>query len=1068
MKVLLLQLSDIHFHDGRPNPAAGHAGLIVQAVRNLEYDLDRCVIVLSGDIAYGGRESEYLLAVSLVGAVQQGLLHELRGSPPVTVVGTPGNHDCILVPEPKARSYTIDGLLRQQCPDIDENVVAECTEPQSQFFQFLDLVDEGREGDRLVHEYRLGEDNDALFIRCYNTAWLSRIPENQGDLYFPVERMIDAPDVPGVVISVFHHPYHWLRQGNYREFRKRIEAFSDLVLTGHEHMGDLRQAVSALGASLYVEGAALQPHGWGETAGFNVVLLDTLARTQRVIRFAWSGELYSRRGSEPEWEPFQIPLRRTGAFDLLEESERWLDDLELTVKHPTAGHVKLSDVFVPNDLEAGGEVGGHDGRLLRGEMLAGEVLLAKRLVITGPEKSGKTAVAKLLFRSLMREGLVPIFIDARTANLRADRLNEDLAELCTRLYGAKSVEAYSQLDRARRVLIVDDAHRLHLKGQPVALLVSRMCEAADHVVLFANDLVQSLGEATYGGPDGAGTAKFDYLRLQEMGHERRHQLAERWYSLDPTVANDPAVLSRKVIEAKKMVDGVVGLNFVPAYPVFLIPILQGHDSQHGLDLSASTYGYFYELLIKSSLLEGSPAKDMDIRLAYLTHLAAKMLRSGVEEVTEAELLKIHQQFMEERLVEIRFTSLVQELVRRGVLTDKHGCYQFRYRYIRYYFTARHLAETIQSAETQTHLQHLTENLHSDEEANQLLFLAHLSRDQSIINGMLRQAERVFAKATKAALKGTLTRGSEKAAHLFEALPRGSEAEHSLDLAVDDRPVVERQRALMRALDESNGEGDSDTELEIDGVARASTNPSPTQLAELVMEEEDISTLQVQLDAVQEIMQRFAVAYRTLQILGQTVKNFPGSMRGDEKLQVVDAAYGVGLRTLGALLELLNATADVAREGIAEAIRKTDPLAPDSVVWEKAQRTISGLAHMASHALIRRIASAIGSRDLDPVYDRLLTADPTPAMEVVRMAIRLEQFSEQLPREEIERLATTFKGVHPRAHEVLRHLVYSYLQMYEVGYVEKQAVCSHLGISYTKVVATNPDRKLLRKGPGVPN
>lgn len=316
----------------------------------------------------------------------------------------------------------------------------------------------------------------------------------------------------------------------------------------------------------------------------------------------------------------------------------------------------------------------------------------------------------------------------------------------------------------------------------------------------------------------------------------------------------------------------------------------------------------------------------------------------------------------------------------------------------------------------------------------LLFLAHLSRDRSILNGMLRQAEHVFEGVSRAELKG--------------ASSHGAHSEHGLELEVSDAPVLERQRALMRALDERHTD---------------ETGAQPDPRTHIIRQDTDDELVQSHMDVMYELTQRFAGAYRTLQILGQTVKNFPGSMKGPEKIQIIDAAYGVGLRTLAALLELIRLNEDAIQDMVAEAIRFEDPLALEADIMKKAQQTVHGMAHMAAYGLIRRIASAVGSRDLDPVYDRLLKQNPTPAMEALRLAIRLEQFSEMLPLGEIQRLANALENKHPRAYEVLRHAVYAYLQLFEVGYAEKQAVCNRLNISYMRIVATNPDRKLLKKG-----
>jgi hypothetical protein len=75
------------------------------------------------------------------------------------------------------------------------------------------------------------------------------------------------------------------------------------------------------------------------------------------------------------------------------------------------------------------------------------------------------------------------------------------------------------------VLIVDNSHRLHQRINGVSELLTALTRASEHVVLLANDLVQSLAEATKGRAR-AGAALFDHLVISQFGHQRRHELTE--------------------------------------------------------------------------------------------------------------------------------------------------------------------------------------------------------------------------------------------------------------------------------------------------------------------------------------------------------------------------------------------------------------------------------------------------------------------------------------------------------------------------------------------------------------
>jgi metallophosphoesterase superfamily enzyme len=97
-KILLLQVSDIHLK-GEEDPILQRAGAIVDAVKNLDYRLDAAIIVMSGDLAYSGEETQYWSGWSFLEEIRSKLSESLQKNPgsnpiPVQIVAIPGNHDC--------------------------------------------------------------------------------------------------------------------------------------------------------------------------------------------------------------------------------------------------------------------------------------------------------------------------------------------------------------------------------------------------------------------------------------------------------------------------------------------------------------------------------------------------------------------------------------------------------------------------------------------------------------------------------------------------------------------------------------------------------------------------------------------------------------------------------------------------------------------------------------------------------------------------------------------------------------------------------------------------------------
>ena len=91
MKVLILHLSDIHFADS-DNLIAARLQKIVAALRSFEDKFDTCLILVSGDIAFSGKRSEYDVASKFFGNLKA----EVEGIQPslaVMCAFVPGNHD---------------------------------------------------------------------------------------------------------------------------------------------------------------------------------------------------------------------------------------------------------------------------------------------------------------------------------------------------------------------------------------------------------------------------------------------------------------------------------------------------------------------------------------------------------------------------------------------------------------------------------------------------------------------------------------------------------------------------------------------------------------------------------------------------------------------------------------------------------------------------------------------------------------------------------------------------------------------------------------------------------------
>ena len=80
MKLLLLHLSDIHITSD-DDVITSRSPQIVNAVKNLDYSLDLCIVVVTGDIAYSGTDDQYFVAFEFFDSLKQHLSDNLSSTP---------------------------------------------------------------------------------------------------------------------------------------------------------------------------------------------------------------------------------------------------------------------------------------------------------------------------------------------------------------------------------------------------------------------------------------------------------------------------------------------------------------------------------------------------------------------------------------------------------------------------------------------------------------------------------------------------------------------------------------------------------------------------------------------------------------------------------------------------------------------------------------------------------------------------------------------------------------------------------------------------------------------------
>lgn len=274
MTIIILHLSDIHIKSSS-DPVLSKAKEIAQCTFQKLHNSSKLFIIISGDIAFSGTKEQYALAKKFLEDIQIEI--EVEKEISISFIMAPGNHDCDFSRDNCTRKIIIKSLKTDSSPEVDETVIETCTEVQKHFFEFRKDVEANEfvNDDQLVREATIDVDGTKINFVSLNVSWLSEIHEQQS-LYFPVgnyEHLLSEKYDLDIVI--LHHPLNWFNQSSYRPFREFVKKKGDIVISGHEHFGNVGLINDTeTGESAFVEGCVLQEGSSLNESSFNIIEID--------------------------------------------------------------------------------------------------------------------------------------------------------------------------------------------------------------------------------------------------------------------------------------------------------------------------------------------------------------------------------------------------------------------------------------------------------------------------------------------------------------------------------------------------------------------------------------------------------------------------------------------------------------------------------------------------------------------------------------------------------------------------------------------------------------------------
>ncbi|MYA85516.1 MAG: toll/interleukin-1 receptor domain-containing protein [Acidimicrobiaceae bacterium] len=390
-----------------------------------------------------------------------------------------------------------------------------------------------------------------------------------------------------------------------------------------------------------------------------------------------------------------------------------LNDADLPVSKPIA----LDDIFVFPRLTEHEYIATSD--LVRESIVSSLDQLRDlgRSMIHGQDKSGKTALAKQLARSLIRDGQPVLFADLGATQRRPG------ANFLRRLYEDQFNGDYSLwLQQDNKTLIVD-----HMNDAPDLIdLIEDCSETFSSIHIFVStDVFQAFLI------DEIRLADFHQIRLDPLTLTQQEKLIRNQLT---ALRGEDVLTDGLVDKAEDRVNSIIISNkIVPRYPFFVLAILQTYDALMPPSLSITSYGHCYYVFVVASLTRAgiSHADDaINSCFNFAEQLALATFRAQREADDPIDFAAFKRDYDSHYIIE---KSLLNRLTHKeyGIITIDG---KFKHAYMYYFFLGKMLATNADLAET--YIPELCD--HSDTDGNHLtlLFAIHHATDDKIIEDIL--------------------------------------------------------------------------------------------------------------------------------------------------------------------------------------------------------------------------------------------------------------------------------------------------------------------------------------------
>ena len=955
MSYALVHITDIHLK-GKDDHVLGKSETIIRAINSVLHDGEPVILVISGDIAFSGKREEYDAAYAFFSKIKSGIEEQRHTS--CQIIAAPGNHDCDFDANSQMRTRLLSSV-NATTPTIDEESYKCITSVEESFFDFTDQLDYPFQRDKLCTDISIRVGEKKLLFLLFNTAWMSSKEEKPSTLILPEELFPErAAKDYDCVFSVLHHPFGWFHPDNSAQLVNYLKNTTDIIIFGHEHRKELFQISGNMWSICLLRGKALQQKDKADSA-FAVYEFDDGSESISAHYFDWIGDKYGRKD-----ESVSFTRNSLIASQILAPSKEYMQSIHdpgMIINHFRVESPRLSDLYCWPDLEQVTFEEKDTMTRIHGNIL-NSLLSANISIVIGDALSGKTSMAKMLFYELASNETCGLLCEGshlnthNAANLRA-RIEERFSEE----YGAALLEDFRQVPKEKRVLIIDNFLDMPYHDERRSKVLSILSEDFSHIIFFSDNEIDS--QLVCSKLDGIESLCINTFHIMPFGNVKRREFVKKWYCLGDEFANGERSITERIEQACEKINLIIGTKgIIPAYPIYLINLLQNIESASHASFAGSQYGFLYESLINKSLSTiGNRYKnpgDINIDISVMSQLAFDLLKEHITSLTfpKERLLAVGDDVSKAKKISINCDSLITKMLgARLIIETEKDNYRFTYPYIFYYLAGRYIAYHPELSAVVEMREHMCQHLYNEIYGSILIFVCHFSNNTELIEDIILNAM-----------------------SLLEKYDPFDFSQHS--------EFFNRARARIEQFLVPDNIG-ADSDVEKNRLIQLEQQDEQGILNGYVQEPSDMS----EEDAEQEgQLASVASAMHTMDVLGQILKNYPGDIDGGLKVEIIDQIHQVGMKIMQLLFSTIVTYEDGLIRFLAEKARGKNESSLQTEVEQRTMEMLICLFAGAARGMISKIAFSLNNESLLPAIDEAFSKNPCSSQRLADCDLRLNK------------------------------------------------------------------------------